>query len=421
MTKDTMINQRAFKIPRLIIILFLMILTLVSVARADLNSNTSAKSNASFHLHNLKYQSFTNEQYTLNNTSIHDTIIRLENSSVFIANTFVTASKIYAVGMVDYSVIIKNCTFEGSEIVLDLARNVTIKSSHFIMGDLGKGEEPTHAIRIYNTAFFFMIDTHFGKQIMNQYNRSLSKIGTSSNLGIKMENVSIAELKDCSFTGIKAETSHGSVMFLQRTEILIISCEFDLNIAENGIVFGKNSVNVTSENSSFMFNHAAKSGAVFYLTDSCSLTNDGSIFQNNSASKHAGVVYATHNVTINNKGCIFQYNSAENGNGGVIHGQNNIEIINTETKYIKNNGELGGAIYLRDQSSCINANSLYMDNYASLVASSDESVDDLSGGGAIYCRFDVKIVNNGTIFINNRVLISPGEGGAIFFERSSRM
>ncbi len=407
MTKDTMIKHKAFKTPRLIIILFLIILKLMSTTGADFNSNTSARSHDSLHP-NPQYS--INEQYILDNTEIHDTIISLENTSAFITNTSVTGSKIYAGGMVEYSVIVKNCTFESSEIVLDSARNVTIISSHFIMRDLAKDEEPYHIIRIYNAGFFFMIDTHFGKQKINQYDRSLSKIETSTNIGIKLENVSIAELKECSFTGFRAEKSYGSVISLQRTEVFMISCKFHLNIAEHGVIFGKNSVNVTSKNSSFISNFAAKSGAVFYLTDSCSLSNDGSVFQNNSANEHAGVVYATDNVTINNKGCLFQYNSAENGNGGVIYGQKNIEIINTETKYIKNNGEMGGAIYLREQSSCINTHSLYLDNYASL----DDSLDDLSGGGAIYCRFDAEIINNGTMFINNRVLIFPGEGGAIF-------
>ncbi len=108
--------HKALELPGVIIVLFLIILRLVSITRADLNSNTSARSNDSFH---LKPQFFINEEYTLNNTLIHDTIIRLENSSVFIANTFVTASKIYAVGMVDYFVIIKNCTFESSEFVIE--------------------------------------------------------------------------------------------------------------------------------------------------------------------------------------------------------------------------------------------------------------------------------------------------------------
>ncbi len=415
MTKDMMIQHKALKLPGLIVVLFLMILKLVSTTRVDLNSNTSARNNDSFH---LKPQFFINEQYTLNNTSIHDKIIRLENSSVFIANTFVTASKIYAVGMVDYSVIIKNCTFQGSEIVIDSATNISIQYSHFIMEDVKKDGEQTHVIRIYNAGFFIMVDTHFGKQPMNDnwHERSISKIQNSTNLGIKIENVSIAKLNNCSFTGIKAVKSYGSVMFLQRTEVLMISCEFHLNIAEYGVIYGKNFVNVTSKNSSFISNFAAKSGAVFYLTNSCFLINDGSLFQNNSANEHAGVVYATHNVTINNKGCLFQYNSAENGNGGVIWAERNIEIINIETKYIRNHGKLGGVIYLREQASCVNTNSLFMDNFASLDESLDDkkSLDDLSGGGAIYCRFDVEITNNGAMFINNKALNYPGDGGAIF-------
>ncbi len=101
-------------------------------------------------------------------------------------------------------------------------------------------------------------------------------------------------------------------------------------MAKYGVIFGYNSVNITSINSSFLSNHASKSGAVFYLTNSCSLKNDGSIFQNNSAKEHGGVVFAMYHVTINNKGCLFQYNSAETGGGSVIWMHYNCQLINEQ-------------------------------------------------------------------------------------------
>ncbi len=48
----------------------------------------------------------------------------------------------------------------------------------------------------------------------------------------------------------------------------------------------------------------------------------------------------------------------------------------------------GGAIFMRDQATCVNIESLYVGNSA-------------SEGGAIYCRYDVELVNTASRFINN--------------------
>ncbi len=334
MTKDTMIKHKAFKPQGSIIVLLLIILKLVSITGTDFNpNNTLGRGNDSVHLQHPKMQSFINERYTWNKTTIHDTVIRLENTSIFLSNTIIIGSKMHAVGMVDYFVIIENCTFKGSEIVIESASNVTIVYSHFTMGDLGNDEEPNYVIKFYNTGSLFMTETHFG--FHNQNGTSHSGIIPSTNLGLRIENVSMVELKYCSFNGIKAEKSSGSAMFLQNTEVLMISCQFYLNMAKYGVIFGTDFVSITSINSSYISNYAGKSGAVFYLTNSCSLTNDGSVFQNNSARKNAGVVYATYDITINNSGCLFQHNSAKTGSGGVIWMQYNCKVTNKQV-YVLN-------------------------------------------------------------------------------------
>ncbi len=395
------------------IILSLIILILLpsdSNTRADrdFNFNTTVKINASLHLQHPKIHSFINESYTLNKTAIHDTIIRLQNTSVFISSAIVTGSKILTGGTKDYSVYIENSVFEGSEIVIDSASNVTLVYSHFIMDNIGQEDEPNHVVQIFNTGFLFMTDTHFGNQSKqhNQKDAFNSKIIYNTNLGIRLENVSIAELKDCSFTGIKADKSSGSAISLQNTEVLMVSCKLYLNIAENGVILGINSVNITSRNSSFISNYASKSGGVFHLTKSCSLTNDGSVFMSNSAKKLAGVVYATYDVTIINRGCLFKHNSAETGNAGTIYGHNDIKITNIETRYISSTGQMGGAIYIEDHVTCINIQSSFQNNSAA------------DRGGALYGKNDVKLTNYKTSFLRNRV---EGNGGAIFIREVGRV
>ncbi len=205
------------------------------------------------------------------------------------------------------------------------------------MEDIEEDEEANHVIRIYNTGSLCMTGTHLGNQLMqhNQNEISHTKIVKSTHLGIKIENVSIAELKDCTLTGIMSEKNNGSAMFLQNTEVLMISCEFYFNMAKNGVIFGINSVNITNKNSTFISNYASKLGAVFFLTNSCMLTNDGSVFRNNSAREHAGVVYAVNDITINNRGCSFEDNSAETGNGSVIWMQYNCQLTNRQVVWSK--------------------------------------------------------------------------------------
>ncbi len=325
------------------IMLLLIILRLVLITRADqeFDSNITASSNESFLWQYLvfgtskpldKSLSFINDRYTLNKTSIHDTVIRLENTSLFLSNGVVNGSKILVIGMKDYSVLIENSVFEDSEIVIDSASNVTIVQSHFIMEDIGEEEEPNHVIKVYNTRILCMTDTHFGTQSVqdDQKGTSYSEMKSSTNLGINLENVPFAELRGCTFTGIKAVKSNGSAMLLKNTDIVMISCQLKLNMAENGVIFGKNSVNMASRNSSFISNYAGNSGVVFYLTNTCSLTNDGSVFQDNSAREHAGVIFAMYDVTIRNRGCLFRDNSAETGNGSVIWMQYNCQLTNKQ-------------------------------------------------------------------------------------------
>ncbi len=342
-----MMNHKLVKLYWMFIILFLTLLKLLSITRADIDfhSNTIAISNESFLWEHLrvgtsnpldKNLSFSNDRYTFNMTTINDTIIRLENTSLFLFNAVATDSQILASGMRDYAVVIENSVFENSEIAIDSASNVTIVQSHFIMEHIGKDEVPNHVVKVYNTGTFFMSDTHFGNQSEqnNPKNTSHSEKKNSTNLGIQLKNVRNAALRGSTFTGIKGEKSNGSVMLLKNTEIWMESCQLYHNMAKNGVIFGNNSVNITSINSSFTMNHAANSGAVFYLINSCSLKNDGSVFQNNSAREHAGVVYAMYTCIympcIYNRRCLFQHNSAETGGGSVFWIQYNCQLINEQ-------------------------------------------------------------------------------------------
>ncbi len=198
-------------------VLVLIIWTLLLIAKADeeVNSNTIPQSNGSSTLqppNNKTSKAFNrnlyffNDSYILNKTAVYNAFIRLENTSLFLSNAIVIGSKMVAGGSGNYSVLIENSVFENSEIVIDSASNVTIINSHFKMEDIAREDEANHVVKVYNTSFFFMLNTHFGNQSIqdNQNDRRHSGIENSTNLGINLENVTTAELKGCTFAGIKA-------------------------------------------------------------------------------------------------------------------------------------------------------------------------------------------------------------------------
>ncbi len=436
-------------------------------ADKEYNSSTTAASNESSLWEHLKGGTskqlernmfFINDSYTLNKTAIHDTVIRLENTSLFLSNAIVSDSRIFANGKMDYSVLIENSQFENGEIVIDSASNVTIMYSQFIMKDIGKEEEPKHVVKVYNTGILLITNTHFGNQSRqgNPSDTGHLETKSSTNLGINLENVLTAELRGCTFTGIISEKSNGSAILLKNTDIFMISCQLYLNMAKHGVIFGNNSVNITSRNSSFISNHGTKSGAVFYLANSCSLTNNGNVFKNNSAREHGGAIYIRNrgNCTnykssfvsnhadsyggainvyidgqlINNEtrflsntakkgGAIYMedrgrcintecsfLNNAVSHEGGNIYGWKNIEVINTRSRFHGNTGQWGGAIYMQDKGRCTNTNCIFQDNYVSLY------------GGAIYGWKDIEIITTGTRFLSN----TAEYGGAIYIQEQGR-
>ncbi len=107
-------------------------------------------------------------------------------------------------------------------------------------------------------------------------------------------------------------------------------------------------------------------------------------------------------VTCINTDSLFAHNFASSNTGsskgGAISGRLDVKVTNNKTHFINNSANYGGAMYVRNRGSCINIDSVYKDN------------SGLSGGGAIYIRYDVELINTGTRFISN-----VGERGAAIY------
>ena len=272
----------------------------------------------------------------MKSTIVQEAVIVLQNASVFISNTFIIDTKITANGIISYTIFIINCTFYGIELEIDSAKNITIVDSRFFIQNVLKNQDSHHILRVYNTDILSISDTLFGNQIIEQNEMIYVKGLEATDLGIKMENVSFAEIIRCSFSGIKSDVTNGSVIFLRKTELRIISTNLHFNVAKYGVIFAFDSVNITTSNCLYNSNNALKSGGVFYMNYLCTLTNDECIFQNNTSGEDGGVVYATHNVIIKNNRCLFQYNSAETGSGSVIWMQHNCQLTNKKVFQQKN-------------------------------------------------------------------------------------
>ncbi len=159
------------------------------------------------------------------------------------------------------------------------------------------------------------------------------------------------------------------------------------------------SVMVTNINTTFLHNNGF--AGVLFGEDNVEIINIGSVYMYNRA-EDGGAILIVLGTTCINTDTIFAHNYASSitrsSNGGAIHGRSDIKIINNRTHFINNSANYGGAMYVRNRASCINIDSVYSDN------------SGLSGGGAIYIRYNVELKNTGTRFISN-----IGERGAAIY------
>ena len=343
----------------------------------------------------------TEDQYFYSmNTTINNTVIVLQNASVFISNAVIIDTKITTNGIISYAVSIQNCTFEGSELEIDSARNVSISFSSFIIRNVSENHEPTHTVRVYNTDIVFVSNTLFGNQTKGHTgNKALMTEGT--NLGIKIENVPLAEIRECTFSGIKSDVSRGTVMYLKSTSVLMISCVFYSNRARYGVIQAIGSVNLENNNCSFISNHVVKYGGVFYMSDFCNLTNYDCIFQTNIADRYGAVLYGKKYAIIKNTRCLFQYNAADTG--GVFFMKDFCTNLNYDCIFQNNSAKEGGGVFYTSSGNITNNNCSHMSNYVGKY-------------GAVFYMKDFSTLKNYVCISQNN---TAGENGGVVYGKNN--
>ena len=218
----------------------------------------------------------------MQNLTLCDTFVILQNASFFLSNIIIINATVITNGLSYPTVLIENCTFEGSELKIESAANVTILCSHFRTQAVEDDHESNHVLVVQNTSFVFISYTIFGNQTVQEHGFNNRDTMEGTSLGIKWEDVSFAEMWKCNFTRMRSEVKNGSVLLIKNADVLMISCYFYLNKAKHGVIYASGSVNVTTINSSFISNYAIAEGGVFYIGHNCSVTNNNSIYQNNS-------------------------------------------------------------------------------------------------------------------------------------------
>ncbi len=306
----------------------------------------STGKNISHHLQNVtvtsrkntftQNQSFSVERYFLENSVMQDAVILVENLSLFISNVTIINTKITTSRTTNNSIFIENSMFMTSDLMINSASSVTIVESHFITETIRDNQEPNYVLTVRNVPHLLISNTFFGIE-MNSITEYRIMAGTK--LGINMENIPFAEIRNCMFTGIKSYESNGSAILVKDSEVRITSCDFHNNIAKYGVIYANSYVNLTTTNSSFKSNYADVAGAVFFLTNVCTLINDGGMYQNNTAGQQGAVVYAEHGIIIKNNQCSFQYND-----GTVIWMQHNCRLSNQQVINNDNKGFMCGKL-----------------------------------------------------------------------------
>ncbi len=393
-------------------------------------------------------QSLQDGIFLLNNLIIKNTVVILQNPMVVISNSFIVNSKVSAKVEMIKALVIENCTFEKSEFIVDSASNLTILKSHFQLENLSKDEEPKYAFNVFNTMFLLISNTIVGDQA-KQNNQMRHLVAEHTTLGIKLENVSFAQIERCIFAGIKSEVSNGTAIYLKNANVSLVSCDFSYNLAKYGVIYAINSVTISTVSSSFLSNHAVKFGGVFYMICGGTLTNNDCRFHNNSASE-GGSIYCEDDTDVRNSGCSFFKNTGQYGgsillynratcvntdcsfrgnyasiNGGAIFGMKGVHVLNNGTRFLSNAAGWGGALSLIDHVTCINNNCSFHNNSASEDGGVIKGQDNFEitnigtrfqsnigkTGGVIYMSNHVTCINTDSIYQDN---IAAREAGAIY-------
>ncbi len=282
----------------------------------------------------LHFNATGNKTFILKNKVIQNEHIILEDIGVSIYNCSFENTTLMIKGNNSNSVLMAESSFYGSEVIVNSTEYCTIEYCSFETDKLVQHQQKKYILTVYSVQYLIITHTLFGSVAQRENITEPKKRDESSQLGIRMKNVLLAEMKSCTFSNIVAGNSNGSAMHLIDSSTSIISCDFHANSGHFGTIYGNSFANITCINSTFTSNYASMYGGVFYLENHIILQNIDSKFQNNTAGLNGGVIYGLDSVLNENENCLFQYN-IDSGHGGVIYVRDNSHVINEKVSQLR--------------------------------------------------------------------------------------
>ncbi len=395
------------------------------------------------HLDTLLFQIMdAQKDYVIHNKIVENTRILLEHTTVSISNS--TFIKVYLIltGKGTNTFSMQNCTLMGSTITLQYMENTKIELSQFIAEQVTDGEESKYMLTIIDNNYVSLKHIMFtgsesawkkvtnktdpGSEILNVTTAEM--VGDTlhrrnTQLGLKMENISFAEMWNTTFSNLISETINGSALLCKISTTYTYFSLFESNMAKSGIIWISNGT-MSYHNTTFHRNHAQRRGGVMAIEGNTTIKNTQCSYDSNSAVVEGGAIFAVNNVFIENKKCLFQNNTCtgtkssggalslrnniicesiettfvknkvmddqgDGGEGGAISGENYVLLLNIDSIFQSNSARQGGAILLREVANGTNVNSTFLSNRAS------------NYGGAVIVQYNADCLNIQSRFIEN--------------------
>ncbi len=254
------------------------------------------------------------------NKTIKNRSITLQNVSVFISKTIIINTRIRTNGKFSYNVFVENCTIKDSWFDIDSAKNVSIQNSQFLLQNVSEYQVTEYILTVNNIESLYIYNTFFGN--LSPEENDTEELRGATSLAIKLNYITLAEISNCTFTGIRSDESDGVALFVKSTHLKLASSNFHKNLAKYNIIYATDRVNISTINCSFISNHA---GAVLFMEHLSSISNEFCIFEDNIVREHGEVVSIKAHSIMNNYQCLFQHNF-----GTVIYMRYNSQILNQE-------------------------------------------------------------------------------------------
>lgn len=349
----------------------------------------------------------------MNITEVSPFVITADNTTDNTLNTFIS---IFGITFLDcglYNSSVVNRTFVGGVVYVD-AINITgsvsinIEKSVFQSGyaDIGgaifvDGNNNNVQLNIKNTIF----REYVGK--IGSFIAASSAIIDISNTLFTNGNANIGSaiytlesqitITNCNFTSNRGQLA---AAYLIGTNATISNTQFVSNVGEQGgAIYSAADTTTHITSSVFAYNQARLGGAIVnheshtFISDSNFVENSGNT---------GGAIYDADGSDLHIVSCLFRQNSVNSLGGAIFGDSSNLTL--TESNFTSNNAYHGGVVYL------LNGADLYTED----VIFNENSADER--GGVVFADYYATATLKSTDFISNK---AGSIGGAICAYRST--